>query len=177
MNTKDIEDMRHEILKDIEEKFTQELVPALLTEKDDYGVEVLGVVLEGGAADGYDASGEFFFLPGSEDDEVQYFVNLITLAEKLPEENLPELEAAVACINTYVLTGAFAIDVGAGSLVYKHTYEMPAGISKETVEDNVDLSMGTALNVVDNFGYLLIEVNEGKRKAESVVNFFLGGDN
>ncbi len=160
---------RHDILSVMEQDFTKEFVPAKLSERDDYGVEVLAVILDEVAADGLTSTGEFFFLPSKEDEDIQFFVNLITISEELPKETLGELCTAVAAINTYVTTGTFAIDLGAGSLIYKHVYEMPVDLDKDSVADFSDMSMGTAIQMVQQFAYYLIEVKEGTRTAENVI--------
>ncbi len=172
MSKKSLEDIRHSILTRMEENYKKEMVPAILSDMDENGVEILTVDLFNFAEDGFDADGEFFFLPSGEEDEVQFFVNLITIAEELPEENLPELCVAVSSINTYILTGAFAIDVASKSLVYKHTYEMLITDDEEKTMDNAELSMGTALEMVNSYAYMLAEVNAGKRSAESVIRTF-----
>ncbi len=173
MSKDNLNEIRHDLLSRIEEEFVSEMVPAHLSEKDQNGVEVLAADLMVTTQDGYDALGEFFFLPGNENDELQFFVNLITIQEELPEENLPELCVAVSAINTFIITGAFAIDAVSKSLVYKNTYAMPADITAETLQDNMELSMGLAVEVVRQFGYLLVEVNQGKRTAESVIDMFI----
>ncbi len=169
MDLKKLYEDRHEILSDMEKEFTKELVPAKLTDKDQYNVEVLAVILEEVAVDGLTSTGEFFFLPSNEEDELQFFVNLVTISEELPQETLTELCAAVAIINTYVTTGAFALDLSAKSLIFKHVYEMPIGLPKKSVADFVDMSMGITIQLVQEFAYYLIEVKEGTRNAESVL--------
>ncbi len=173
MNNGDITSRRHDLLALFEKEFVDELVPAKLSEKDEYGVEVLAVVLDDVAVEGYDATAEYFFLPSGEDDEIQYFVSLITLAEDLPQENLSELCMAVSSINTFIPAGAFAIDPVARSLIYKHTYEMPIDADDAVVKDNMDLSMGVAMQMIISFAYLLVEVSDGKRTAENALNYFI----
>jgi hypothetical protein len=172
MGKKSIGDIRHEVLSRVQKELVNELVPAQLSDRDENGIEVLAVDILNSAEDGYDAMGEFFFLPGPDDAEVQFFVNLITIADDLPEANLPELCVAISAINTYVVTGAFSIDVVSKSVVFKHTYEMPTDASEEVVSDNVDLAMGVTLQMLQNYGYMIVEVNEGKRTAQSVIDLF-----
>ena len=169
MDLKKLYEERHEILSSIEEEFTKEFVPAKLSERVGYNVEFLTVLLEEVAVDGLTSTGEFFFLPNKEGEEIQYFVNLITISEELPDDTMNELCAAVASINTYVMTGAFAVDPVAGTLVYKHAYEMPIDLPKEQVADFVDMTMGITIQMVQQYAYYLIEVKEGKRTAKNVV--------
>ena len=161
-------EMRTKVLKTLEESYTKELIPAKLTEKDANGVEVLATIFDDLAIDGLESSGEFFFLPNKEGEEVMFFVNLITVSTELPESTLGELMAAVSIINTYILAGAFSIDPKAGALVFKHVHEMPMDLDEKTVTEYADLSMGIAISMVQQYGYYLIEVKEGTRTADNV---------
>ncbi len=172
MDLNELMNKRHNIFVRTKEDFVSEQIPCELIGQDEHEVEVLSVLFEDFALEGYDATGEYFFMPSQEDDEIQYFVNLVTLTEDLNKDYLNELFAAVASINTYVLTGTFAIDAGAGTLIYKHTYEMPIEADEETMQLGVDMSMGTAMQMVSDYGYLLMEINEGKRNAQSVIALF-----
>ena len=172
MNANTLGNIRHNVLQTMEKNYVSEMVPAILSEKDENGVEILTVDLFSFAEDGFDADGEFFFLPSSEEDEIQFFINLITISENLPDANLSELCVAVSAINTYVVTGAFAIDPVAKSLIYKHSYEMMITEDEAKTLEDAELSMGTALEMVSNYAYMLVEVNEGKRSAESVIRMF-----
>ena len=174
MNIKKLEEMRYSILSDVEKEFTDELVPAKLTDKEDNDIPILNVIITGSDEGIGSASGEFFFLPSSPGDEIQYFVNLITLIEGIPEENLDELCVAVAGINTYVTCGSFAVDFAAGNLIYKHVCPMIADAPEGNIRENVDLSMGCAFQAVTDFGYLMTEVCEGIRSAESAIEVING---
>jgi hypothetical protein len=46
---------------------------------------------------------------------------------------------------------------------------MPLPLSDEALKDLVDLSMGTAVQTLQTFGYMLLEVNDGERNAESLL--------
>ncbi len=174
MDIKKLNEMRYQILSDVEKEFTEEMVPAKLTDKEENDVPVLNVIMSGADEAVGNTMGEFFFMPGSPNDEIQYFVNLITVYEDVPEENLGELGMAVSCLNTYVPAGAFAIDFFARSLIYKLTYLMPVNADENTVRENVDNTMGCALQAVADYGYLLSEVCEGERSALSVIEVLAG---
>ncbi len=173
MDVSALNKVRHEILTEVEKEFVDELVPAKLVDHDGSDAEVLDVIMSDFIVEGMEATGEFFFIPVAEDDEIQFFVNLITIAEDLDMERVPELGMAIAYMNTYLPVGAFALDVTENTLVYKHTYEMGTEIGEDRMRDNVDLSMGVAFQAVSDFGYLLIEVLEGKRSAQSVIEMFV----
>ena len=172
-----LKEARHEVLTDVEKEFVDELVPARLAQQENSGVDVLTVMLEDGVVDGMDAIGEFFFLESSGDDEIQFFVNIFTIAEDISDEKLAELAMAISVMNAYLPVGAFALDFQDKSLVYKHTYEMDMDIDKVALKDGVDLSMSVAFQTVSDFGYLLIEVLEGKRDPISVISTFIPEDN
>ena len=162
---------RESVLKAIEGEFNAELFPAVLTEEG--GAKVLSIIMKDLAQDGEDARGEFFFMPGSDDDEMQFFVNLVTISSDLVAENLAELMGAVSIINTFIIAGCFAIDPAGGSLIYRHPTEMTLDVDKDAMKERIDLSMGTAIQVVSQYAYVLLEVNEGKRKAETIPSLFL----
>ncbi len=172
MSMKSLEDRRHEVLEYLENKFTDIQVPAKLSPKDENGVEVLGMILQDAAAKDKEALGEFFFMPIQEEDEVQFFVNLITLTEELSVDNIGDLSTVVAAINTYITGGAFAIDYSVKSLVYKHSYAMSVDADADEMKVNADLCMGTSFQTVDEYGGILLEVNDGKKTAKEVMNVF-----
>ena len=174
MNIKKLMDMRKQILSDVEKEFIDELIPVKLTEDKGNNVYILNMLIGGSDEEMGNASGEFFFLPSGPSDEVQYFVSLITLYESVPVENVSELCAAIAGINTYVTTGGFGIDFVSGSLIYKFTCPMSVYASEEVIRDNVDLYMGCAFQAVSDYAYMLTEVCEGERDAESVIEVISG---
>ena len=170
MDIKKLDALRKEVLIEMENEFTDELIPAKYSEKDGAEIEELVVMMDGIDAGLDDMTSEFFFLPSEEEDEVQFFISLITVETELNQENIGELLKAVATINTYFVAATFAIDAVAGSLVYKLSY--PMAISRANKEDmllDVELSTGTAMQMVESFAYLLCEVNAGTRDSDSVI--------
>ncbi len=173
MDIKKLGNLRHELLTELEAEFQKQLVPAKVSGGPEEPVEVLTVLLADYVEDGLTSSAEFFFLPNKEDDELQFFVNLVTIAQDIAADRLNELCTAIAFINTYVIAGAFALDAAANTLVYKHSYEMPIDLDGEKIRDNLDIAMGVAMKAVQEYGYLLVSVNEGRRTAESVIELLL----
>ncbi len=171
MSTTNLEEIRHNVLDTVREKMSEDLVPASFRPVDENGVEALTVVMEDSAVDGYDATGEFFFLPDTSKD-TQFLVSLITIADELHEETINELCIAVSGINTYMPIEGFAIDFLTKSLVFKHTYGIPLDLREEKLQERSELAIGTALQIVGEFGYLLAEVNDGIRSGESVLEIF-----
>ena len=174
MNILKLNEIRYKILSDVKKEFTDELIPAKLTDPGENDVPVLNVILSGSDEDTGNMTGEFFFMESAANDEIQYFVNLITVYEDVPEENLPELAVAVSALNTYVPVGAFAIDYAAQSLIYKLTYLMPANADEMSIREAVDNTMGCTFQALTDFSYLLSDVCEGDRSAESVIEVVSG---
>ena len=165
MNIKNLNEIRYRILSDMEKELVEGLVPTSLEEEEEGEMPVLQVFLQGNDEALGNARGEFFFLPVAPGDEVQYFVNLIILYESIPEENMGELALAVAALNTYAPAGTFAVDYPERCLVYKLSYPLPTAVSEDVLRDAVDLTMGSALQLVSDYAYLLTEVCDGKRSA------------
>lgn len=172
---------RRDVLWTLADEFSNEMVPARVVKSDgtdadekadqivNETTEMLTVLFEDLPADGVDAIGEFFFMPLGDEDDMQIFQNVITLDEEVNEEMLPELLLAIIALNNTIPLGAFGVDLAQKSLVYRHSYEMPFPLSSDELKNLVDLSMGMAVSVVKEFAYLLIEVADGKRGAESIV--------
>ncbi len=98
------------------------------------------------------------------------FTTIITVTEDLIEENLGELFKGIAGINMFVETGGFAVDFIEKRLIYKHGYEMPMPLDTESLKDIVDLTAGTSMQVAEEFGRYLIEINEGQRDAADSID-------
>ena len=45
-------------------------------------------------------------------------------------------------------------------------------LSNEALKDRLDLCMGMAVSMIKEFAYLLIEVADGKRSVDSIVQLF-----
>ena len=164
-------EQRMKILKGFEEDLKDELIPALLVEPEagDETFPLLNILLEDFILEGQTGRGEFFFLPSEEGDEIQIFTNIITVTENISNANIDELCKAVAGINLFVETGGFAIDYIEGRLIYKHGYEMTMPLDDAALKDMVDLTVGSSLQVAEEYGRYLLEVNEGTRDAMDVV--------
>ncbi len=173
MSTNKTDDIRHDVLVAVQDKLNEELVPTNLSEKDEYGVETLAVVLEDSTVEGYDATAEFFFYPYEDGDELQHFTSLITISDELYENTIQELCACVSGINSYMPAEGFAIDFVSRSLIFKHTYVMPVDLDASAMQENVELAISMSLQTVGEYGYLLAEVNDGMRTAESVLKLFV----
>ncbi len=175
---------RHKLLEDVKRSFDQELIPATMVcdDKPYEGngediaegekTEILTILLEDLPGPGTDAMGEFFFLPSLQGDEIQVFMNLITVDEEIDKDRLSELLVAIMVLNNHIPVGAFGIDFEQNNIIYRHTYEMPHPSSDKSLRNAVDLSMTLAVSMVKEFAYMLVDVNAGERDAESIAAYF-----
>ncbi len=170
MDIKRLEEVRKVVLAGIEKEFVDELIPAVLSKEGE--TPVLNVYLDAGEESTGITNGEFFFLQSDPGDEIQYFVNLITVYEQIPEENLDEVCRAVAGVNIYTPAGAFVVDFASGNLVYKFMVPISIEAAPEAVKDTVDMTMGIAFSAVNDLAYLLAEVCDGERSASSAIEVF-----
>ncbi len=175
MNLEEMNQKRHKVLDSLYEELTDELVPARLLEAEMIGdveqPEMLSVLFEDLVTDRADALGDFFFPASEEDDVIQYFHNVLTLDEEVPEENMEALVHATTIVNLYIPSGAFVVNLREKSIVYRYSNVMPMDLSDEELRDAVDMSMAVALQMVQRLGYMMIEVARGERDPESLYIF------
>ena len=176
MRQKEMLEQRHRILNRVKDSFDEEMIPAQIERPDVSDPadehERLMILMEDIAAVGVDAMGEFFFLPSQQSDEYQVFMNLITIDEEINLGRLNELLLAINILNNYIPVGAFGIDLARNNIVYRHNCEMPIRSSDAPIKDKVDLSMGLSVALVKEFAYMLLEVNDEIRNADSIEKYF-----
>lgn len=178
MKKEEIMQQRRNLFSSLEEEFTDELIPAKHTREEDGSLDAMTAFFEDLVAEGNETIGEFFFMPFAEEaqSDMQIFVNYFTIAENLAEENLMELFSAACTMNAFIPVGAFSYDVVAQALIYRHATEMPMDLSDEMLRDRIDMSMGMAVQTLTSFGYMLLEVAEGKRDADSLLRSLTTAD-
>ncbi|MCR5402430.1 MAG: hypothetical protein K6E91_01240 [Butyrivibrio sp.] len=184
MNIEKIYRQRRNVLRVLADEFGSEMVPAKVVRSDGTDIDdsdpqiyagttqILTVLFEDLTSQGIDAIGEFFFIPYKEDDDMQIFQNVITLDEEVEEEMLPEILLAITALNNVIPVGSFGVDLAQRRMAYRHSYEMPFPLSDSDLKNFLDLCMGMAVSMVKEFAYLLAEVADGSRSAESVVQLF-----
>lgn len=184
MKREEVFKQRHDILNAVKREFDAELVPAQIMcggepvsedavqngNSDD--PEILTIFIEDLPAQGVDVLGEFFFLPTHSDEDLQVFMNILTIDTEIEKERSNELLLAIVTLNSYIPVGAFGVDFARNNIVYRHSYEMPHPSKDKALQSAAELSMGVAVSVVKDFGYMLLEVNEGTRDAESIALYF-----
>ena len=174
MKREEILKQRHEILEAIEQEFVNEMVPAKIDVDEELNLETLLVLMDDVAEEGLESTGEFFFMPTlSDNEDIQIFCNVITILERLNEKNLGELYSAIAAINSFIPVGCFTVNPADGTLIYKHNYELPLEVGNKVLKGSVDLCMSTAVLTVRQFAYLLVEIDEGTRTAQSAIDALL----
>ena len=172
MSKQKLMDERHEILKQVYEDLTDELYAATLDEKkSEDDVEILRVMFDDIGFDVEEgAIGEFLFMPLiSEEDEVQYFTSVITIANVAVEENRPKLYEALSIINYVVPCGAFVYDRDNVLLAYKLTTPISMDLHGEDLSKQVNICMGNAVAITDKYCDLLLRINSGEIDIDHVI--------
>ncbi|MBQ7583223.1 MAG: hypothetical protein IJT24_01315 [Lachnospiraceae bacterium] len=161
---------RHEALEGLEASLQEELIAARLEAPDEEkGVEVLTVIFPELGLDGDGAVGELFFLPlRSDEDSVQHFSTVITIADTIGEECLNELYEAVSFINFRLPCGCYAFDRESGLLAYRLTVPLSVELSPEELLRDMNICSGNAVAAADLHMDLLLRVIDGEASMEDV---------
>ena len=165
---------RSKVLASLEKSFTEELVPASIIKEESVGVEVLNLMLEDLVEEGHVSYGEFFFLPDTEDSDMTIFESVITVTGELGKDTIGDLCVAVAAINYFVTSGAFAVDVEGGRLLYRHSVELGNEVTKEELLSACDMNMSISMQMAAHYADQLLDVADGDRDAASVIEFYTG---
>ncbi len=163
---------RSEIITQLEQEFTEELIPVRVTVEEG-DTQVLHILLEEFSMEGVTALVDCFFLPNEEDEDLQVFTTVMTLAEEIPEERAGELASAVAILDFFLPVGAFAIDPVGRRLVYKSSRVMEISLAQEEMAQQADLAIGVAIQVAEQYTPFLIDILEGTRSAASLTELMV----
>ena len=171
MTTMELDEQYSDLFAELYEEFTDELIPCELMHEGEGRFNSLTVFFEDLAAEGNATVGEFYFLPllMNDDSDLQIFVNYFTLETEVAEENLGEVIGAANILNAYLPVGSFFYDPESKGLCYRYAAALPFPLSDEALKDQVDLAMGVAVDILQRFGYMILEVNDGERNAESLL--------
>ena len=162
---------RHDVMQQVAEELQDELIPAMLREGgEEKDTDVLRVIFEKlGFANEDGAMGEFFFASiGSEEDTVAHFVSSIIIADDFSDEYIQEFYAAMAGLNTYLPCGTFGVTRDGGILLYKLVTPIPMELTGEALKNQVDICMGNAIAVCDQYADLLLRVLDGDMDREGM---------
>lgn len=162
---------RHDIFREIQDELRDELIAASIMKGgvgDD--TEVLRVIFPDMGYENEDGGvGEFFFAPFSEgEDEVTHFVSAITLADNYPTENVQKMIGLMAALNCYLPCGCFCVNRDGSVLLYKLVNPLPMELSGDALKEQMNICMGNAVAVCDQFSDLLFRVMEGEMEPEEV---------
>ena len=171
METEKILQARHEVMLQVADELQDELIPAILREGgENKDTDVLRVAFDQlGFANEDGAMGEFFFAStGGEEAEVAHFVSCITIADDFSDEHISELYAAMAGLNCYLPCGTFGVTRGGSILLYKLVTPIPMELTGEALKKQVDICMGNAIAVCDQYADLLLSVLAGEMDREGM---------
>ncbi len=156
---------RQELLEKMRDSLQEELIACEIREAENENEPaVLNVVFDELGQDNEEGVlGEFFFLPpASEEDEVQHFSTVLTIADDIDKTKLPDLFETMSHINFKIPCGAFCIDEDAEMLLYRHTVPLPIDESKEALLKEMNICMANALVSADMYLDLLLKINNGE---------------
>ncbi len=165
--------IRHEALTRLQGSLQEELIPAEIVTQD--GVEVLSVIFAELGLDGEGAVGELFFLPfRSDDDTVQHFSCVITIADEISLDDPVMLYEAMSYINFRLPCGSYSYDKDAGSLVYKLSVPIPADMTEDELLNEMNICSGNAVAEADMHMDLLLGLLDGEVSMEDIKRSFTG---
>lgn len=174
MNNQEITKKRHALLESLSEELNAAQIAAVIRQEEGMPEMVSAMLDEMGDGD-MDILGDFFFRPlRSEEDTTQYYSIVITVADEIPGERLPELYEAICYVNFALSAGCFTIDKDHSCLCYILSLPLPMELDDGVLYEEMDLATGNAFAIADTYIGILTDVLAGRENAEGVVQF-LGG--
>ncbi len=170
MDIRKIMKERHELLTRMESSFQQQFIAAKIREPENENApEILSVIFEELGIDGDEAFGEFFFynLP-TEESDIQHFVAMITIADALDSEHLPELFEAMSYVNRDLPCGSYSVDMDRKFLTFRMAVPLSINMSGDELYDEMDIVAGNAMALVDAHMDILLGVLSGEKDIEYV---------
>ncbi len=166
MNKKQIIAKRLELLERASDELNQAYIAADIREPEREGDSgILSVVFDEIGMNGEEAFGEFFFLPltgeGDIEQKVQHFIAVITIADDLETEHLPELYEAMSYINAQLIAGSYSIDLEKRFLAYKMTVPLPMNMPEEELYKEINIIISNSMTFVDLHIDLLTDLIDG----------------
>ncbi len=173
MDIKKINKERHEILESIGEDLEKEMVASVMRKatEDKESPEILTVDFDELGLGHDSVLGEFYFYPvGSEEDTVSFFASVLTVADELSEENLSNVYEAISILNFHMLSGAFGVSQDHRFLAYKQCVAYSLDMDKESLRKHVDLTMGNAVSIVDQWADMVLRISEGEGTVDDILD-------
>lgn len=165
---------RHDLLLAIQDELQEDMIAASLMKGgvgDD--TDVLRVVFPDIGFENEDGGiGEFFFAPFTgEEDTVTHFVSAITIADDYSTDNLENLQnlgKLMLILNCYLPCGCFCVNRDARVLLYKLVTPLPVDLTAEALKEQVNICIGNAVAVCDQYSDFLCRVIDGEMEPNEV---------
>jgi hypothetical protein len=125
---------------------------------------------------GQDGTGQYMFADlemGAEG--VDYFVCLISYAEDLFGQDMPELRNAICLLNYYMPYGAFCLGAE-NDLSFKYTLMLPDDMDQKTADELAEMAVVHAMDGYRKNIAMLLSVAQGKLSADDIIDMFDVGD-
>ena len=163
MNRKEKQEERQHLLSEFADELQKQLIPAVYSKAEDgNGLEEVAVMFNDLGEGDEEAFGEFFFRPfETEEDEVQFFMGMITISDDLPEESLPQLYEGISYLNFHLTCGSFAIDTSHSYLCYRLCVPFDADVTAEEVYTQMNIVFMNALSNTDMYMGVLLGIAAG----------------
>lgn len=158
--------------------FNEEKIAAVLRKKEDetdLPMDILTVDLEDFSETGSNWMGEFSFLPlpnGAEG--VCYVSSAITMADDIEDEASIRLMWLITRLNFYLPYGLFALSEDGKRLAYKLCSPVIDNDNEDELYEALSLIVSHSLDFMDDFGDMIVDVLEGSKDPDDVLDYFLG---
>ncbi len=170
MDRKEVLNNREELLKRMAEDLQEAMIAAVYREPEKKGdIPVVSVLFDEMGEGDEEAYGEFFFHPFiTDEDEVQFFSGVITLADSLPEEHLDKLFEAMSYINFQIPCGNFALDKSRTFLCFRECIPLPMEMSPDELYRQMNIISGNAVASADAYISTLLQLTKGELSIDEV---------
>ncbi|MCR5402481.1 MAG: hypothetical protein K6E91_01500, partial [Butyrivibrio sp.] len=149
MDINEIENRRHKILEALSNELNENSIAAVLR-KEEGAPEMISAMLDELGDGDRGIIGDFYFRPlQTEDDPVQVFTAVFTIANDVPTDRLQALYEAISYVNFAVPAGCFSIDKDHRFFCYALNTLLPSDLEDAQVFRQIDLAVGNAFFFAD----------------------------
>lgn len=169
MEKKELEQKQSAFLKSLQNSFTEADVFSTIVSKEETTVaDTLVVQHTGIGEEAEEAMGEYYFMPTTEEEDTwfQYFAEVITLSEEVPEDKRGVIAAAISMINFTLPAGAFCLSLDGKSLFYRYTMMLEADKDLNHMEFLLRNSMINSIQIVTRWADVLDALEYGRMTFE-----------
>lgn len=161
-----------QLLKQLQERMNEWEIPSVYrdSEKEKLPTDILTTLITEFGNNMEDAMGEFFFMPEIEgrNEDALIFNCVLTLTENLAEGTLPDLYEAIALLNYFTESGAFAVNKEGDMLVYRNSIALPPEMSDEAALDMMLANTSFSINAAERFSDVLLGISDGRMSLEEL---------